>query len=79
MPVYVTKGSGSGSVTLQATSESDPTKSVSASCSEGNVGGTVPATLSLVARHAGDLRPVHAGRRARLHGHHVGQRDLDGR
>ena len=48
VPVYF---KGSGQVTLRATSESDPTKSATASCSatsvDGTVGGTVPATLSL--------------------------------
>ena len=79
MPVYVTKGAGAGSVTLQATSESDPTKSVSASCSEGNVGGTVPATLSLALGTPASFGPFTPGVAQRVHGHHVGQRDLDGR
>ncbi len=53
MPVYIEKALGaaaSGSVTLNATSESDPTKSMSVTCSWGSgdtVGGTVPATLAL--------------------------------
>ena len=52
MPVYIDKAAGaaaSGSVTLTATSESDPTKTMSATCAttDGSVGGTVPATLSL--------------------------------
>ena len=61
VPVYIEKAAGaaaSGSVTLTATSESDPTKTVSATCTttDGNVGGTVPATLSLTHGHAGQLR-----------------------
>ena len=40
----------------------------------GGVGGTVPPTLSLQLGAAGELRRVHAGRRARLHGEHHGQR-----
>jgi M6 family metalloprotease-like protein len=51
VPVYVSKdaGAGAGQVTLTAKSESDPSKTVSATCSpvDGTVGGTVPATLSL--------------------------------
>ncbi|WP_051323810.1 immune inhibitor A domain-containing protein [Candidatus Solirubrobacter pratensis] len=47
VPVYFTRGTGAGSVTLTAKSESDPSKVVSATCSTGNVGGSVPATLSL--------------------------------
>jgi hypothetical protein len=49
VPVYVEKGTGSGTITLNAVSESDPTKTASAVCtlSDSTVGGTVPATLSL--------------------------------
>ena len=52
MPVYVTKATGAaaaGSVSLTATSESDPSKTQTATCglASGDVGGTVPATLSL--------------------------------
>ena len=51
VPVYIAKAAGaaaSGSVTLNATSESDPSKSMSVTCgTDGTVGGTVPATLSL--------------------------------
>ena len=51
VPVHIWKNAGaaaSGSVTLTATSESDPTKTMSATCgTDGQVGGTVPATLSL--------------------------------
>ena len=52
MPVYIEKATGAaanGSVTLTATSESDPTKTQSATCTTtgGTVGGTVPATLAL--------------------------------
>jgi hypothetical protein len=53
VPVYIEKATGAaatGSVTLTATSESDPTKSMSVNCAFGagdTVGGTVPATLAL--------------------------------
>ena len=51
VPVHIWKNAGaaaSGSVTLTATSESDPTKTMSATCgTDGQVGGSVPATLSL--------------------------------
>jgi hypothetical protein len=53
IPVYIEKATGSpasGSVTLVATSESDPSKSMAVSCSYGGgdtAGGTVPATLAL--------------------------------
>ena len=40
----------------------------------GGVGGTVPPTLSLQLGAAASLRRVHAGRRARVHGEHDGQR-----
>ena len=40
----------------------------------GTVGGTVPATLVAHARRAGDVRRVHAGRGARVHGVHDGER-----
>ena len=49
--VYIAKdgvAAASGSVTLNATSESDPSKSMSMTCgTDGDVSGTVPATLSL--------------------------------
>ena len=48
VPVYITPGSdASNTVTLTATSVSDPSKTATASCGQGTVGGTVPATLSL--------------------------------
>jgi hypothetical protein len=49
VPVYVEKGTGSGTVTLNAVSESDPTKTASAVCtlSDSAVGGSVDATLAL--------------------------------
>jgi len=52
VPVYVTKAVGasaSGTVRLTATSESDPNATQTAVCglSDGDVGGSVPATLSL--------------------------------
>ena len=43
----------------------------------GDVGGTVPATLSLTLGTAGLVRRVHAGRRARLHRVDRGDGDLD--
>ncbi len=42
---------------------------------QGEVGGTVPATLALDARRAGDVRRVHAGRRQGVHGDHDRRRD----
>ena len=42
-------------------------------------GGTVPATLVADARHAGELRRLHARRRQGLHRHDHGQRDLQRR
>jgi hypothetical protein len=51
VPVYIWKNAGAaarGSVTLTATSESDPSKTMSMTCgSNSDVGGNVPATLSL--------------------------------
>ncbi|MBE2317594.1 immune inhibitor A [Solirubrobacter sp. CPCC 204708] len=53
VPVYIDKVAGApanGSVTLTATSESDPSKTMSTTCAFGagdTVGGTVPATLAL--------------------------------
>jgi hypothetical protein len=52
VPVYVSRAANaasSGQVTLTATSESDPTKTATAVCgvADGQVGGSVPATLSL--------------------------------
>jgi M6 family metalloprotease-like protein len=47
VPVYVTPGSGSNTVTLKATSVSDPSVTSTATCGQTTVGGTVPATLSL--------------------------------
>ncbi len=44
VPVYF---KGTGSVSLTATSESDPSKVAIGTCAPGTVGGTVPATLSL--------------------------------
>ena len=50
VPVYVEKGTGAASITLTATSESDPSKSSTQICTFGadsTVGGSVPATLAL--------------------------------
>jgi M6 family metalloprotease-like protein len=65
VPVYIFKNTGaasSGSVTLTATSESDPTKTMSATCgTDGQVGGTVPATLSLAMGAAATFPPFTPG------------------
>ena len=66
VPVFIDKAAGaaaSGSVTLTATSESDPSKSVSAVCTttNGNVGGNVPATLSLTMGSAAQFAPFTPG------------------
>ena len=49
VPVYVEKGTGAGSITLKAVSESDPSKTATQICTFGDstVGGSVPATLAL--------------------------------
>ena len=57
-----------GSVTLQATSESDPSKCMAASCSERRRRRLGPGDALADHWHPGDLRAVHARRRARLHG-----------
>jgi hypothetical protein len=67
VPVYIDKAAGApatGSVTLNATSESDPSKSMSVNCSFGSgdtVGGTVPATLALNLGTAADFGPFTPG------------------
>ena len=80
MPVYIDKAAGaaaSGSVTLTATSESDPTKTMSATCgTDGGVGGTVPATLALTMGTPASFGAVHAGSRQGLLRHHHGERHL---
>ena len=83
VPVFIDKAAGaaaSGSVTLTATSESDPTKSVSAVCTttDGNVGGNVPATLVADHGQRGAVPAVHARRADGLLRHHDGERDLVG-
>jgi hypothetical protein len=56
VPVYITPGSGATNVvTLTATSVSDPSKTSTATCGQGTVGGTVPATLSLTLGQAGSF------------------------
>jgi hypothetical protein len=47
VPVYIDPAAGSDTVTLTATSVSDPSVSSTATCGQTSVGGTVPATLSL--------------------------------
>jgi M6 family metalloprotease-like protein len=63
--VHIWKNAGaaaSGSVTLNATSESDPSKSMSVTCgTEGTVGGNVPATLSLSLGTAANFGPFTPG------------------
>jgi hypothetical protein len=63
--VHIWKNAGaasSGSVTLNATSESDPSKSVSVTCgTEGTVGGNVPATLSLTLGAPANFGPFTPG------------------
>ena len=49
-----------------------------AATTTGDVGGSVPATLSLTLGAAGELRRLHAGRRSRLHGVDDRERGLDG-
>ena len=45
---------------------------------DGNVGGTVPATLSLTMGNAAQFPPFTPGRAEGLLRHHDGERDLDG-
>jgi hypothetical protein len=47
VPVYIDPAGGSNTVTLTATSVSDPSVTSTATCGQTSVGGTVPATLSL--------------------------------
>ncbi len=65
VPVYIAKAAGaaaSGSVTLNAKSESDPSKSMSVTCgTDGTVGGNVPATLSLTLGTAANFGPFTPG------------------
>jgi hypothetical protein len=66
VPVYVTKAlnaSSAGTVSLTATSESDPSVTQTAVCAlgAGDVGGTVPATLSLTMGAPAAFPPFRAG------------------
>jgi M6 family metalloprotease-like protein len=63
VPVYIEKGTGSGTITLKATSESDPSKTASAVCTlaDGNVGGAVPATLALTLGTPASFGPLTPG------------------
>ncbi|HEY6891933.1 MAG TPA: hypothetical protein VI300_29295, partial [Solirubrobacter sp.] len=63
VPVYIEKGTGSGSVTLNAVSESDPTKTASAVCTlaDSSVGGSVGATLALTMGSAASFGPFTPG------------------
>src|SRR4029450_11897070 len=49
VPVYIEKGTGAGSITLNAVSESDPSKSATqiGTFGDSSVGGSVGATLAL--------------------------------
>jgi len=63
--VHIWKNAGAasnGSVTLTATSESDPSKTMSMTCgSDGNVGGNVPATLALTLGTPANFGPFTPG------------------
>jgi hypothetical protein len=67
VPVYIEKAAGaaaSGSVTLNATSESDRSKSMSVTCAFGagdTVSGTVPATLALTMGAPANFGPFTPG------------------
>jgi hypothetical protein len=67
VPVYIEKVTGApstGSVTLTATSESDPSKTMAVTCAWGagdTVGGTVPATLALTLGAAASFGPFTPG------------------
>ncbi len=63
VPVYIEKGTGSGTVTLDAVSESDPSKTASAVCTlaDSSVGGTVDATLALTMGDAASFGPFTPG------------------
>ena len=80
VPVYVTKatGAGRGHVSLTATSESDPSETHDRVCASaaGDVGGSVPATLSLTLGTPASFGAVHAGRRQATTRPDHGQRDL---
>ncbi len=82
VPVYVTKAlnaSSAGTVSLTATSESDPSVTQTAVCGlgSGDVGGTVPATLSLTMGTPASFGGVPAGRRQGVHRVDHGHRHLD--
>ncbi len=78
VPVYIEKGTGSGTVTLNAVSESDPTKTASAVCTLADSGPRRhrPGHARPDHGHAGQLRPVHPGPGQGLLRHHLGERDL---
>jgi M6 family metalloprotease-like protein len=64
VPVYVEKGTGAtGSITLNAASESDPSKTATQICTFGDstVGGSVPATLALTMGAPADFGPFTPG------------------
>jgi M6 family metalloprotease-like protein len=66
VPVYIERAPGaapSGTITLTAKSESDPTKVATATCTvtESTVGGTVPATLALEVGAPADFGPFTPG------------------
>ncbi|HWK27240.1 MAG TPA: M6 family metalloprotease domain-containing protein [Solirubrobacter sp.] len=63
VPVYIEQGTGTGTVTLKAVSESDPSKTASAVCTlaDSTVGGTVAATLALNLGAPADFGPFTPG------------------
>ncbi len=67
VPVYIEKGTGAGSITLNAVSESDPSKTATQICTFGDsgVGGSVPATLALTMGAPAHVRRLHARASAR--------------
>jgi hypothetical protein len=63
VPVYIEKGTGAGTITLNAVSESDPSKTASAVCTlaDSSVGGAVPATLALTMGTPANFGPFTPG------------------
>jgi M6 family metalloprotease-like protein len=63
VPVYIDKGTGAGSITLTAVSESDPSKTATQICTFGDstVGGSVGATLGLTMGAAASFGPFTPG------------------
>ena len=78
VPVYIEKGTGAGSITLNAVSESDPSKTATQICTFGDsgVGGSVPATLALTMGAPAQFGGFTPGPRQGLLRHHLGERRL---